>query len=224
MLSTRRPVSTPTDWGHSIVDNKLPQTIEGINVFVDGAPVYVEYINPNQVNFLLPMNTRVGNTNLELITPSGVGVASTSIEIDAVAPGLFTYPLNGLLYPAAVFATPDGSVIYVAPAGALGPGYNSRPAVAGDLVELYATGCGQTSPAAPDGVVLSKVYNAADPSAFKVTIGGKPAVILFAGLVGPGLFQINIQVPAGLTGGDQVLVLSVNNVASQPNVKIAIQA
>jgi len=33
-----------------------------------------------------------------------------------------------------------------------------------------------------------------------------------------------IQIPAGLTGGDQALVLSVSSVASQANVKIAIQA
>jgi uncharacterized protein (TIGR03437 family) len=157
-----------------------------------------------------------------LITPSGVGVTAFTIEVDAVAPGLFTYTLNGVLYPAAVFATESG-VVYVAASGAL-PGYKSRPAVAGDLVELYATGCGQTSPAAPDGVVLTKVYYAADLSAFKVTIGGKAVGVLFAGLVSPGLFQINIQVPAGLTGGDQALVLSVNNVVSQPNVKITVQA
>jgi uncharacterized protein (TIGR03437 family) len=72
--------------------------------------------------------------------------------------------------------------------------------------------------------VLTKVYYAADLSAFKVTIGGKAVGVLFAGLVSPGLFQINIQVPAGLTGGDQALVLSVNNVVSQPNVKITVQA
>jgi len=213
---------TPADWGHSITNNKLPQNIGGVSVNVDGQPVYVEYINPTQVNFLLPMNARVGTTNLELIAPSGIGIAATTIEIDAVAPGLFTYSLNGNLYPAAVFATGSG-VVYVAPAGAL-PGYNSRPAVAGDLVELYATGCGQTNPPAPDGVVLTKVYNATDLAAFQVTIGGKAAGVLFAGLVSPGLFQINIQVPAGLTGGDQPLVLLVNNVASQPNVNITIQA
>jgi len=174
------------------------------------------------VNFLLPMNQRVGTSNLELFTPSGTSM-SAAIEIDAVAPGLFTYSLNGLLYPAAVYATADGSVVYVAPTGALA-GYNSRAAAAGDLVELYATGCGQTTPVAPDGVVLTQVYPAANPSAFNVTIAGKSAAVQFAGLVGPGLFQINIQIPAGLPGGDQPLVLSVNNIASQPNVKIAIKA
>jgi uncharacterized protein (TIGR03437 family) len=122
-----------------------------------------------------------------------------------------------------VFAT-GTAVVYVAANGALGPGYNCRPAVAGDLVELYATGCGQTAPAAPDGVVLTKVYNAANPSEFVVTIGGVAAPVQFAGLVGPGLFQINIQVPAGLTGGDQAVVLTVNGVASQPNVKLTVQA
>jgi uncharacterized protein (TIGR03437 family) len=171
------------------------------------------------VNFLLPSKAATGIANVELITP--IGVMSATLEIDAIAPGLFTYALQGVTYAASVFATGSG-VVYVAATGAL-PGYNSRPAAAGDIIELYATGCGPTQPAAPDGVVLTTVYPAANLAAFQVTIAGSGATVLFAGLVSPGLWQINVQIPAGLVSGNQPLVVSVNNVACQPKVMLTVQ-
>ena len=206
------------DWTPLITGPNLPIAIGAISVNVNGQAGYVEYISATQVNFLLPGNVATGVAIVDLIAPTGV--MTSTIEIDAVAPGLFCYTLKGVLYPASVFAITTG-VVYVAATGALS-GYTSRPAAPGDIIELYATGCGTTSPAAPDGVVLTKVYPAANLAAFQVTIAGKTATALFAGIVGPGLWQINAQIPSGLTGGDQPLVLSVNGVASQPSVKITL--
>jgi uncharacterized protein (TIGR03437 family) len=70
--------------------------------------------------------------------------------------------------------------------------------------------------------VLTKAYPATDIKAFSVTIGGKNAPVLFAGLVGSGLWQINVQTPGGLIGGDQPLVLSVNGITSQPNAMLTV--
>lgn len=206
------------DWSSSISGSALPASVGGISVNVNGNPAYVQYISATQVNILLPSNAAVGIANVELITPTGVLIST--IEIDAFAPGFFCYMLKGVLYPSAVFATGSG-VVYVAAAGAV-PGYASRPAAAGDIIELYATGCGPTNPAAPDGVVLSQAYPAVNLAAFQVTIAGKTASVLFAGLVGPGLWQLNVQIPTGLAGGDQLLVLSVDNVVSQPNVMLTV--
>lgn len=207
-----------TDWGNSITGAALPTSVGGISVSVNGTPACVEYVSATQVNFLLPASATIAIANVDLITPTGV--MSTTLEIDAVAPGLFCYTLHGVLYAASVFAT-GNSVVYVAAIGAL-PGSNSRPAVAGDFIELYATGCGLTNPVAPDGVVLTQAYPAANLTSFQVTIGGTNASVLFAGLVGPGLWQVNVQIPSGLIGGDQPLVLSVNGAVSQPNVMITV--
>ncbi len=207
-----------TDWSSSITGSTLPASVGGISVSVNGTPAYVEYVSATQINFLLPSSAAIGIADVELITPTGV--MSSTLEIDAVAPGFFCYMLKGVLYPSSVYATGSG-VVYVAAAGAL-PGYTSRPAAAGDIIELYATGCGPTNPAAPDGVVFSTPYPAANLAAFQVTIAGKTTSVLFAGLAGPGLWQLNVQIPSGLIGGDQPLALSVNNVASQPNVMITV--
>lgn len=208
-----------TDWTAAIGSgSNLPTEVGGIEVRVGAQFAYVYYISPTQINFLLPRNTPVGIANVELTTLSGGMTAS--LEIDAVAPGLSAYRLNGTLYPAALFASTS---IYVAAVNAL-PGYSSRPAAAGDVIELYGTGMGGTNPPAPDGVTLTQAYPAPNLAAFLVSIGGVDAAVLYAGLIGAGLFQIDVRIPAGLKGGDQPLNLTVNNVAIQPNLMIAISA
>jgi uncharacterized protein (TIGR03437 family) len=149
---------------------------------------------------------------VELTMPGG-GVQS-SIQINPIAPGLFAYKLNGKSYPVALFA--GGSVIAAA-VGALS-GSTSRPAKAGDILEFFGTGMGPTNPPAPDGVIFSKSYPAANLAAFQMTIGGKAATVSFAGLVGAGLFQLNVQVPTGVSGGDQPVVLTVSGIGTQPNL------
>jgi len=74
-------------------------------------PAYVEYISATQVNFLLPSSAAAGIADVDLITPTGV--MSSTLEIDALAPGLFCYSVKGVLYPALVNASESG-VVYVA--------------------------------------------------------------------------------------------------------------
>ena len=54
------------------------------------------------------------------------------------------------------------------------------------------------------------------------TVGTANASVQFAGLVGVGLFQVNIIVPPGLADGDYPLVIKANNVSSQTGVIIPI--
>jgi len=185
-------------------------------VEVAGQSAYINYAGPTQINFLLPSTVPVGMQSVILTMPQG-GLQS-AVQINPVAPGLFGYTLNGTAYPAALIA---GTPIVVAAVGALS-GSTSRPATAGDFVELYGTGMGPTNPAAPDGVVFGTSYPAANLAAFTVTIGGIAATVTFAGLVGPGLYQLDIQIPTGLAGGDQPLVLTVGGISAQPNLMLTI--
>jgi uncharacterized protein (TIGR03437 family) len=56
-----------------------------------------------------------------------------------------------------------------------------------------------------------------------VTVGGVAALVDFAGLVAPGLDQINVVVPAGLPAGDQLVVASVGEVQTQANAYFTVQ-
>jgi uncharacterized protein (TIGR03437 family) len=208
------------DWTAAIGSgDTLPQELNSVQVRVGDQFAYVEYVSPGQVNFLMPLSAVTGLASVQVTTPAGGFTAS--LQINAIAPGLFAYTLNGTSYAAALFA---GTAEYVAATGALGSGYTSRPAVAGDYIELFGTGMGPTNPPAPDGVVFDTAYPAADLSAFQAAIGGIPAQVQFAGLVGAGLYQVNVQVPAGLTGGDQVVTLTVSGLPIQSNVMLTIQA
>jgi uncharacterized protein (TIGR03437 family) len=193
----------------------LPTELNGVQIMVGSQLAYIAYAGPAQVNFLLPSTVQPGLVNVDLTTPSG-GM-QTSMQVKTLAPGLFGYPLNGKNYPSALIA---GTTTYVAPVGALS-GIVSRPAIAGDFVELYGTGMGPTSPAAPDGVVFAQAYPVANLSAFSVTIGGTVVKVIFAGLVGPGLFQIDIQIPSGIPAGDQALILNVSGTPTQSNMVIS---
>jgi len=95
-------------------------------------------------------------------------------------------------------------------------GIDSRPAVAGDILSIYCTGLGSTSPAVATGVPAPFSPLARVRTDVTVTLGGLPAPVSFAGLT-PGLigfYQINATVPAGITPGDTVPVVVSQNGAS----------
>jgi uncharacterized protein (TIGR03437 family) len=64
----------------------------------------------------------------------------------------------------------------------------------------------------------------APPTANPVTatIGGVPATVQFAGLVTSGEYQFNILVPTVPTG-DNLVVLKVGGVSTQPGAYLAVQ-
>jgi uncharacterized protein (TIGR03437 family) len=96
---------------------------------------------------------------------------------------------------------------------------SANPAKAGDVVVVYCTGLGATNPAVRSGeaaptppAALAKVT-----TPVSVTVGGQPAVVQYAGLTPgyAGLYQVNVQVPSGITPGSSVpLVLSQDGVPS----------
>jgi len=208
----------PVDWTNSITGVTLPTEVGGVSVRVNGVWAAVSYASPAQINFILPGSTVPGTISIEVSTP--LGGITFPVTVASVAPALFTYQANGNVYAAAVYAEGSG-IVYVGPAGAIS-GETSRPARAGDIIELYGTGMGPTDPPAPDGMVLTMPYPAMFTN-FAVTIGGTQAKVLFAGLAYAGVYQINIQVPQGVPGGDQPLLVSVNRTGSPVGVMITME-
>ena len=123
--------------------------------------------------------------------------------LDSMSPALFA----SANYVAAVRT--DGTVINA-----------SSAAKPGDVLELYGTGFGPTSPAVAAGVV----YQGAAPTATAVTVtmGGVTAPVSFAGLVGAGLYQLNVTVPS-LPNGDYPVVAQAGSLSTQPGVLIKVQ-
>jgi uncharacterized protein (TIGR03437 family) len=203
---------TTMDWSSAIVNGKLPTSLGGVQVLVNGQNAFITYVQPTQVNVLTPPDSAVGPVEVDVITNHGTVVAMGTMA--GMSPALFTYALQSRLYADALFAS---DYAYVAAAGAL-PGVTSRPAKAGDYILLFATGLGQTNPPYPVGQVLTAAYPVPDLSKVSVLIGGQPALVQFAGMTYAGVFQINIQVPSGIPAGDQPIVLGVAGQASPPTV------
>ncbi len=200
----------------------LPSNLGGVSVTINGKTAYLSYAGPGQVNVLTPTDTISGNVTVQVTTASGT-VTSTA-TLSPVAPSWFTYSLGGPTWIAALIVNPAnaGSAIYVAPTGSLGA-QTSRSAQAGDFLALYANGLGATTPAAPEGVVLTTAYPVDDLSRIKVTIAGRDVPVLYAGLVGAGLYQINIQVPAGLDRGELPVEMYVSGQPTQGAVTLNFQ-
>jgi len=184
----------------------LPTSLGGVSVRVNGKDAYVYFASATQINVLTPPDTTVGPVAVEVTT--GAGTAKATATMAAVTPSWFAYSGTTL---AALFANT---------ATLVGTG---RAAKAGDILQLYANGLGATIPAAPTGVVLNTAYPLDDLSRVKVLIEGKAATVLFAGLVSSGLYQINVQVPAGIGTGDLQVQMFVDGQETQGGVTLNFQ-
>ena len=104
-------------------------------------------------------------------------------------------------------------------------GATFTPAKSGDYLTLFATGFGATNPAFAPGVLPTGTPQVTAP--FSITFGGVTLVqshILYVGLSQfAGLYQVDIQVPAGVPDGNQPLVITVGGVASPANAFITVQ-
>jgi uncharacterized protein (TIGR03437 family) len=139
--------------------------------------------------------------------------APLNFSTATVIPGIFTLNGSGTGQAAAI-NNKTGTIN--------GP---NAPAKAGDYVQLYITGAGQTNPPGADGV-LNAPPLPLPVADVKVTIGGQPANVNFAGgapgLVA-GVLQVNAQIPAGTAAGNAVpIVVQVGTSSSQPGVTIAV--
>jgi uncharacterized protein (TIGR03437 family) len=190
---------------------RLPTSLGGVSVRMNGQPAYVYYTSPTQINVLAPDNIGEGNVNIEVTTQSGTGRAVQALASRAT-PAFFPFG-QGRRYVAAVYT--DG--VYAGPPNLI-PGATTRPARPGDIVQLYGTGFGPTAPAVT-AAEIPPVAPTASP--VSVQIGGVNATVQFAGIISPGLYQINVVIP-DVPSGDQPVVAQIEGRRSQGTVNIAI--
>jgi uncharacterized protein (TIGR03437 family) len=189
----------------------LPMTLGGVTITLDSYPVPIFFVSPTQINFQVPYFGIVNETTLTLTITQGSLSTSFPVEIANVAPALFTTNSQGSGQASALIA---GTASIPAPAGMFN---GSRPAHAGEYVSLYCTGLGSVTNTPYESYpALSDPFSITDFTP-TVTIGGAPATVVFSGLAPGfvGLYQVNVQVPTGLTGGNALpVVLTIDGVVS----------
>jgi uncharacterized protein (TIGR03437 family) len=192
--------STNATW-----NGDFPTTLGGVSATLDGKPVYLWSVSPGQINFQVPDGTKTGCVPFVLNTPGGA--ATSQVEVQPAAPSFSM--LDGR-YVAAVILTPNGSGSYgngsydiAGPVGRFP--YKTRPVRPGENVVLYGVGFGPTSPAVPAGKAFSGSAKAQEEIHLVLDSGPSQFFALpvdFAGVVAPGLFQINTTIPANAPAGD----------------------
>jgi uncharacterized protein (TIGR03437 family) len=183
------------------------------------APLY--FVSPGQVNAQLPWDTLAAGTTSGtaslVVTVNGVPSAPQTVPIGQYSPAIFSIPPGGGY---AIAINPDGSL--AAPVGAI-PGFPARPAKAGESLILLCNGLGPVDFPVANGQPSSDRLRNTVPAA-EVLIGGVNAQVLFSGLSPqfPSINQVNIVVPAGVTGNSVPIQMRVGGRTSPATFLIAI--
>jgi uncharacterized protein (TIGR03437 family) len=187
----------------------LPQQMQGVGVMVNGVPAPLYYVSPRQLNLEIPDETATGEATL-VITAAGQSTAHT-VNLTAVAPGLFSADSSGVGAAAAraIIVAPDGVRTMFPVAVCKGPSQCATvpipapPATSRLFLELYATG----------------IRHATSLAEVSISLGVTAAAVTYAGPQSqfPGLDQIDVLVPAGLSGAGEVEVIAtLGGISSNP--------
>jgi uncharacterized protein (TIGR03437 family) len=192
---------------------KVANSLNGAQVLFDGRPAPMIYGSASQVNVIVPYEVAGQATTTVALKFGALTSGAWTIPVAATAPGIFTLASSGVGQAAVL--NQDNSV-----------NDPSHPAARGSIIQIYATGEGQTAPLGVTGAITgSDLKTPLLP--VKVAIGGQDALVQFAGSAGnavDGLFQVNAVVPQAATPGTAVpIAISVGGVASQSGVTIAVQ-
>ena len=192
-----------------VTGSTLPTEVNGVGVTINGTAVPVSFVSSTQVNFLVPATLAMGTAQIQT-TNNGLTSAAVTVNVEPLAPAFFTVGTNATSGNAYVAAEHLGGAL-IGPAATVP---NATPAEPGESISLFATGFGPTA-ASGDALAVTP----------PILIDGIPAEVTFAGLVGPGLYQINVQVPSNVSLGQDVLVVGASgNFETQPNAFLTIAA
>jgi uncharacterized protein (TIGR03437 family) len=181
---------------------KMPTQIGGLSVTINQKPAYVYFFcsaatspvcKVDQINVLSPLDSTNGNVAV-VVTSGGVSTAPFNVAMKPLVPALFNFDGSHV-----VAGHLNGSI--VGPL-TLYPGA-STPAAPSEQVVVVGTGFG--IPPGANIALGSASQFAAFPTLPVCTVGTDSATVAFAGLVGPGLVQLNLVIPPTATTGDKTI-------------------
>jgi uncharacterized protein (TIGR03437 family) len=211
--SNLAPTSSARIWkSDDFAGDRMPTQLDGVSVTVNGKNAYIYYISPDQVNILTAPDSMEGLVAVQL-TDGAIQTAPVIVQAQQSSPSFFV--IDGGPYVTALHS--NGGL--VGPSS-LYPGVTT-PTSPGETIVLYANGFGPTSSPVVSG---SPVQSGTLPGLPEVQIGGQPATVTFAGLVSPGLYQLNVIVPFSVPAGDNAITATCSSgLQSQPGVLITVQ-
>jgi len=176
----------------------LPATLNGTQVTLGGIPMPLLYAAAGQINAIVPQTLTRGNS-YPLVITSGHVSDPVALVVQELQPGIYSVDSSGS-GPGIVADALTGNLIGT-----------SNPAHASQILTVYCTGLGpvqglQGQPPPADGAAAPTHIIYKTNATVTATIGGLPATVLFSGLTPTlaALYQVNVQVPAGVIPGSSV--------------------
>ncbi len=202
------------------IDNAglVVKTLGGVQVFFDGVAAPVLYAQTGQVNVAAPYALAGKSVTEVWVVRDGLESNHVLVPVLGASPGIFATSAD---FRMASALNQDNTVNGIA----------TNPALVGNVIVLFATGGGQTSPAGTDGLTANDPYPA-PVLPVSVRIGGVEASVLYAGAAPgfvAGAMQINAVVPAGLTtiqttgGYIAEVIVTIGGVQSRTNLYIGVK-
>ena len=209
----------------------LSTALADVTVTINGKPAPLYFVSPDQpgkpgsaqINIQIPYDvlatgTTTGNVDVTVNRTSNGSSQPSSVQIAPVAPGILQ--TNG---QAIAINNADGTI--AAAPGSI-PGLTTHAATAGDALILYCSGLGAVTPTVANGGTPPSGQLSKTNVTPTVMIGGVQAQVLFSGLTPqfPGVNQVNVVVPSGITPGNNVPIqIMANSILTSNQVTIAIK-
>ena len=196
----------------------LPTALGSTSVVLSGSstPLPLLYAANNIINVQIPYDAAVNSTQ-QLVVQHGNAISvPVPIAVFTASPSILS--ANGT-------GSGQGHVYVIGPGGVETQANATAPATAGNPLVIYCVGLGAVSPAVSAGSIVpySPLSSATVP--VTVTFGNQTATAGFAGLTPglAGLYQVNVNVPPGVTPGNQVpITISVGGKSSSSSIYMAI--
>ncbi|MEO8025893.1 MAG: hypothetical protein ABI823_05450, partial [Bryobacteraceae bacterium] len=215
--------------GSDLVNGAVPTQFAGVCVLTGGVRAPMVSVTGTQVSFQVPILAAGSKVEVRVIAQCGTPAEAISdaelVPVQASGPEFF--PAVGYANghnPIAATDAVTGAYIGIPN---LIPGGSFTPGMPNQDVALYATGFGETSTGLKPGEIPLGLHPLNQP--FTLTINGKeiPAGnISYVGVApfSPGLYQVNVHLPADTPDGDLPVVITVGGVSSSPFAYITVKA
>ena len=190
----------------------LPLSLATVSVGFDvpgrtlSYPARLHFVSENQINVQIPWELE-GFSSVRLKVSIGdISTALYTLPLSNYSPGVFEYtePASGRMLAAAL----DQNFRLVGTA---------NPAGRGRAIQVYINGLGPVDNRPPSGEPSPASPLSSTKTTPAVTIGGRPAQVLFSGLApyNVGLYQVNLVVPQDAPTGIQPLAVTVEGAVAK---------
>jgi uncharacterized protein (TIGR03437 family) len=199
----------------------LPTSLGGTTVTFDGNQVPLFYVSSNYIQVETPVTLTPGGQTAIVVNSTYGSSATVNLPIVPARPGIFTVESGGTGQARALNQdnTTNGS-------GSVTPDGSDKPAPAGTVIQLFASGLGALNPTVATGSPAPSDPLSQATVLPTATVSGLAAEVQYAGAAPGlvGLYQVNVKIPANApAGADAITLLSGGNV-SQDNVFITVSA